>query len=178
MSGLGIDGLVSGLDTSGIITELLKLRQKPIDGVKARIEKTQDRADALKELNTGALALQEVVKRLRLPSGFTRAQAVSSNPALLRATGDIATQLGTFSFVGKQVAAASQFVSQGFPDPDRATVAPQGGHVTIELGDARLSRPVDLAAIHGGAGFARGKIRIVDDGGRSAIVDLTAAVTL
>ncbi len=178
MSGLGIDGLVSGLDTSGIITELLKLRQKPIDGVKARIEKTQDRADALKELNTRALALQEVVKRLRLPSGFTRAQAVSSNPALLRATGDIATQLGTFSFVGKQVAAASQFVSQGFPDPDRATVAPQGGHVTIELGDARLSRPVDLAAIHGGAGFARGKIRIVDDGGRSAIVDLTAAVTL
>lgn len=178
MSGLGIDGLVSGLDTSGIITELLKLRQKPIDGIKARIEKTQDRAEALKELNTRALALQEIVKRLRLPSGFSRAQAVSQNPAVLRATGESAGQLGTFSFVAKQVAAASQFVSRGFPDPDRTAVAPQGGHVTIELGDARLSRSVDLAAINGGAGFARGKIRIVDDGGRSAVVDLASAVTL
>ncbi|MCC6465244.1 MAG: flagellar filament capping protein FliD [Planctomycetes bacterium] len=176
--GLGIDGLVSGLDTTSIINSLLAARQRPIQAIETKIDKVEDRKRALLDINSRLLGLQEVAQRLRFPSQFNRAAVRSSNESVLLATGSTSSLTGSFSFVGKQLAAGSQFVSGGFKDADTTGVSTAGGNITIEVGDALLSRETDLSTIRGGHGFDRGSIRITDDNGNTAVIDLSQAVTL
>ncbi|MCF6228936.1 MAG: hypothetical protein L3J82_09830, partial [Planctomycetes bacterium] len=176
--GLGIDGLISGLDTGSIIQSLLSIKERPITNIQDRIDDVENRKRAILDLNTRLLNFQEVARRIRFPTQFNRASVRSSNESVLLATGDSSAITGAFSFVAKQQAASSQFVSNGFRDAGTTPISATGGTVTIEVGDARLARKTDLASIRGGEGFDRGSIRIVDDSGNTAVVDLSSAITL
>jgi flagellar hook-associated protein 2 len=175
---LGIDGLVSGLDTSGILDALTVYRQAPINAALGRIEAANERRDILSEINKKVLTFQRAAQNLRFPSSFQRSTVTSSNENLLRATGAGGSLTGSFQFLPVQTAAASQFVSSGVTDPDRSAVSANGGTISLELGDARVRRETDLSRINGGRGFDRGSLRITDDTGATAVVDLTAALTL
>ncbi|MCC6572449.1 MAG: flagellar filament capping protein FliD [Planctomycetes bacterium] len=176
--GLGIDGLVSGLDTSGIIDALLALKARPLDRLAAKIDEVGVRKAALLDISSRLKVLQDAAKKLSLPGGFNRVNAVSSNEAILRATGVASAQTGSYAFVARRMATSSQFVSTGFADVSTAPVTGTPGTLTIEVGDAQLRREVELASLRAGQGFDRGKLRITDDGGRTAIIDLSNAITL
>lgn len=176
--GLGIDGLVSGLDTGSIIQSLLAMKERPIANIQERIDDVSNRKRAILDLNSRLLNFQEVSRRIRFPTQFNRAAVRSSNESVLLATGDTSAITGAFSFVAKQQAASSQFVSNGFKDADTTPISATGGNVTIEVGDARLARKTNLSDLRGGEGFDRGSIRIVDDSGNTAVVDLSSAITL
>lgn len=175
---LGIDGLVSGFDTSAILDVLTAHRRKPIDAAALRIEQVNARKAALAEINAKVLAFQRAAQSLRLPSQFNRSVARSSDETLLKVSAGSTSLNGSFSFTPLRQASAAQFVSAGVRDPDRTPVSAQGGMITLELGDARVHRQTDLVAINGGAGFTRGAIRITDGLARSAMVDLSGALTL
>ena len=61
---LGVDGLVSGLDTTSIITNLMKVEAKPQDLLKTQLSATQAKATAYRAVNTRFDAIRTAAEAL------------------------------------------------------------------------------------------------------------------
>ncbi len=71
-----IDGLVSGLDTTGIVTALLELERRPIALFENKQVKNDDKLAAWQEINTKLLSFETAAQKINSASEF---QAVSAS---------------------------------------------------------------------------------------------------
>ena len=108
-------GLVSGLDTSGIIEQLLEIRARPIIGFNAqKVEITQE-ADVVAEIGKRIANLQASISQLKLSSAvnqksFATAQAVGST-GLVSVTANADAANSTFELLIKQLATSTSLTS-------------------------------------------------------------------
>jgi|GEM_PF-3976076 len=167
-----------GIDSAAILDSILAAKQRPITAIENRIGEQETKKRAYLDISSRLLALQEVSRRLYDGSSFNSTVVRSSNESALLATGDTSSIEGTFQFYTRSLARTSQYVSNAFLDSTTQNVTNTAGQMTIEVGDARISRPTDLSRLNGSTGIDRGQIRITDDGGRVAIVDLTNTVSI
>lgn len=176
----GIAGLGggSGIDTETIINSIIQQRNRRIERIEDRITKAEDQKRAFLDINSRLLSMQETARRLMNGTSFNASVVRSSDANVLLATGDSSTLQGTFQFYTKSLASVSQYVSTGLPDTGVTRVSSTPGTLTIEVGEASVVRATELDALNGHSGVSRGKIRITDDGGRTAVVDLSFAFTL
>ncbi|SNS49939.1 flagellar hook-associated protein 2 [Geodermatophilus saharensis] len=109
MVSLSVDGLVSGLDTTGLITQLVAAEGVVQTQLKTRLTQTQKAAEAYRSINTKVDALRSAAEELTKGGTWTAAKATSSSTAVAVAvTGT--PQPGSITFTVTSVAAAHTVV--------------------------------------------------------------------
>jgi flagellar hook-associated protein 2 len=169
-------GPVSGIDYGKLIDGLSSLDQKPIDQITKRLTKLDKQNTAILGLSTLLTGLKVASASFTSSAVFRAATATSANTNLITATAGMGTANGNYSFNVQRLAAASQQVTQGFS----SSTSPLGlaGNITLQLGGGKLDDAAKLTTLNGGAGVARGSIRVTDRSGASALIDLTHAVDI
>ncbi|TVQ52288.1 MAG: hypothetical protein EA377_10610 [Phycisphaerales bacterium] len=169
-------GLISGIDTAGLIDQLIQLESQGKFRLQNRIQKLQAQQSALMDVNARLLNLKNVASGFRKNDIFQSMQATSSNPDVLTASVKPKAATGSFSFQVKQTVNTAQILSKGFAS---ASSAPMGlSQLTFDFGQGKLNRDRDLSELNGGNGVDPGKISITDASGAQTNIDLSDAVTL
>ncbi|MCO7221997.1 flagellar filament capping protein FliD [Klenkia sp. PcliD-1-E] len=108
---MGIDGLASGLDTTSIISNLMKIEAKPQDLLKTQLSVAQAKATAYRAVNTRFDAVRSAAEALT-SAGLAAARTASSTNSAVTATATSAALDGSsLSFRVEQTAASKQVLS-------------------------------------------------------------------
>lgn len=169
-------GLISGIDTASLIDQLIAIDSRPkILAINRQITLQNEQA-AFIGLNSTLLSLKSAAQSLSANKTWRIKTATSSNTAVLTATANTGAVPGTYSFTVSRLVANSQQLSAGFADSTESAVG--ASSMTFEFGNGKLSRDMSLSELNGGEGVARGKIKITDSTGNTAVVDLSTAVSI
>ncbi len=169
-------GLVSGLDTAGLIEQLLALERGPLDQVQQRIGVLRQQQTALLDVNARLLNLKNAAAGFRRDDVFDATGATSSNEDVLAASTGRNAAPGRYQFIVKQLVSTSQQLSRGFATRDATPLGLE--QIAFEFGKGRLSSQVLIEDLNGGNGVDRGRIAITDRSGAEATIDLTDVVDL
>ncbi len=169
-------GPVSGIDYGKLITGLTGIEQKPIDDITTKLGKLDKQNTALLDLSTLLTGIKVAAASFASSAIFRATNATTANPSVLNATAGIGTPVGNYSFNVQQLASSTQVVTQGFANS--TTALGLSGNITLQLGGGDLNQTRDLRQLNGGAGVARGSIKITDRSGAATLVDLSHAVNI
>ncbi|MBL0920845.1 MAG: flagellar filament capping protein FliD [Phycisphaerales bacterium] len=169
-------GIFSGIDTKSLIDQLISIEARPKTLAQQRVIALKTQQAALLDVSSTLLALKSAAGAFRTSKTFSSAKATSSNPAVLTAVASTAAVPGTYNFTVSRLVSTDQRISRGFTDRDVSGVG--AASITLELGGGRLDSETTLASLRGGDGVGRGKIRVSDGSGGSAVIDLSTAVTV
>lgn len=169
-------GVFSGINSGELIEQLLAIEGRPKQLVQQRIATLQRQRAAILDVNSAVLALRTAARAFDVQDTFKSAAATSSNEDVLTASAANNAALGSFSFQVKRLVTTQQQLSRGFTDA--ATAGAGITSLTFETGRGGLSSETRLSELNGGVGVERGKIQITDAQGKSAVVDLSTAVTV
>jgi flagellar hook-associated protein 2 len=112
MASLSVDGLVSGLDTTALISQLVQAEGATQTRLKTRMTETQAAATAYRSINTKVDAMRAAAEDLTKATTWAAAKATSSSPAAtVAATGT--PQTGQLSFTVESLATAHSVLSDG-----------------------------------------------------------------
>ena len=113
---LAVNGLISGLNTSAIITGLLAVQQAQITNLQTQQQTLTSQDTAFKGIEAKLLALQSDAAQLaRSQSGpFAAKQAVSSDTTQINAAASSDATAGVYTLQVNSLATAEQIASQGF----------------------------------------------------------------
>jgi flagellar hook-associated protein 2 len=166
-------GLITGLPIEETVKQLMAVAARPRDLLTSRTDEIKQEQTALDTLGARLLSFQFAANKLKGGSVFTTREATSSKPDLLQvalpASGTPA--VGSYQVRPLQTASAQQLVSQRF---DGSTTDLGSGAFSFRIGGF-VDQGISLDQLNVGAGVPRGKIRITDRSGDSAVIDLTAA---
>jgi flagellar hook-associated protein 2 len=169
-------GLISGLNTGQIISELVAIDAEPVTLLQHQITTVSNQATAFNDLATTLQTIQDAGTSLKSDLTFQNATTTSSNPSALTATATPGASVGSYQFSVARLVTSQQLVSQGYADPTSTPLNP--GTITIDLGGGQLNTENKLTDLNGGAGANLGTFRITDRSGASAVIDTSSAVTL
>ncbi len=136
MSVFGIDGLVSGLDTTSLITKLLQVEAAPQTLLKQKSAATRDLVTGLQALNTKIASLAETATTAAKTTSWAAWQATSSAESAT-ATASSEAQAGTLTFSIDSVATTQVSLSDTFTDPS-SLFPTQPPKVTVRTSDGTL----------------------------------------
>lgn len=177
MSGISTTtGLISGLNTSQIISQLLAIEARPKAILQTRIADLQRQQAAVLDLNGRLSALKTAAAKFNTNNTFRATSATSTNADVLRATSSAGAALGTYSFTVDRTVSTQQLLSRAYADRNVSSVGLTS--LTVEPPRARLDADTELAQINGGQGLSRGKIIVTDRAGTSATIDLSRVSTV
>lgn len=174
MASMGIDGLVSGLDTTALITQLMQVEAMPQALLKAKVSTTQTFISTLQGLNTRVASLAESAKVAAKPESWNAVAAASSGKSVT-ASASSAAQASSLSFTVDRLASAQTSVSGnvstlagllGGSVPDSVTIA-------TGAGEKAKATVVDLTGVTDLAGFAE-KLNASGAGVTASIVKISA----
>ncbi|MDB5330604.1 MAG: flagellar hook-associated 2 domain protein [Phycisphaerales bacterium] len=168
-------GLISGIDTNSIITQLIALEQQPVTILNTRISTATAQKQAFTALQTQLSTIQQIGQSLELPQTFAASAANSTDPNTLTATATAGAAVGSYQFQVARLVTSQQSISNGFSNANALVGA---GNISITTGGGDLKSPTTLAQLNGGQGVQRGQFRITDGGGNSSVIDISSAVTL
>lgn len=169
-------GLISGIDTTALIEQLLAVESRIKFPIQARIARLSTAKSALLDINSRLLNLQGTASAFRTNDIFNSVLASSSNPEALGVSTSGGPQPGSYAFIVKRLASSSQFLSHGFSTRDSTPLGLDS--MGIELGNGRLTRDQSLSQLNGGDGVQRGRFQITDRSGGTAEIDLSDATSL
>ncbi|MBV9830705.1 MAG: flagellar filament capping protein FliD, partial [Marmoricola sp.] len=125
-----ISGLVSGLDTNSIITQLMSIEAQPQTDLKSRLSDHQTQVKALQDLNSKIAALAAQAGDLNNATTWRPLKATSSSTAVA-ATATTGTAAGSFDITVVATAVAHQLTF--------ASTAKPTDHVTGSTNDVTLT---------------------------------------
>ena len=170
-------GLISGINTGALISQLISLDAAPVSLLQTRITSDQTLGAAYTALGSQLQTLQTTAQSLEQPATFQATTANSSNPSVVTATTTTGAAVGTYNLRVARTVTTQQLVSGGFTDATTAKVG--AGTITIEEGSgSNLATETPLSALNGGSGVSRGQFRVTDRSGASAVIDTSGAVSL
>ena len=91
-----VSGLASGIDSAGLIAQLMSIERRPITLMQIRIVGLKEEQAAFQGINTGLLALHTTVEDLQSTITFDAMSATSSNESVLQVDADITATPGVF----------------------------------------------------------------------------------
>ncbi|WP_159451306.1 flagellar filament capping protein FliD [Demequina sp. NBRC 110054] len=151
MSTLGVDGIISGLDTSSIVSALMEVEAQPQVLLENKKSDAEEVLEALQDLNTGTAAIATAAESAADPDNWTAYTATSSSDSVTVSTDATATA-GTLTFTVSAVAAkqvsltdaVTDGASLGLDDPPTLTLKnADGEYVTVTADSNSLA---DVAA--------------------------------
>ncbi|KQS68384.1 flagellar filament capping protein FliD [Modestobacter sp. Leaf380] len=108
---LGVDGLVSGLETSSIITNIMKVEAQPQALLKTQLSATQAKAAAYRAVNTRFDAIRTAAEALTSTSLAAARTATSSSSSVTASATPAAVPGSSVSFRVEQLATSKQVTS-------------------------------------------------------------------
>ncbi|MGB6043638.1 MAG: flagellar filament capping protein FliD [Pirellulales bacterium] len=164
---LSIDGLVTGIDTTTIISGLLNIQQTQIDLLGVRRQTVLEEQNAFKGIEAGLLTLQSHTNRLSRihDSVFQRKSVTSSHEDIVAATASESAAVGSYNIRVNSLAAAHQVATQGLADPDSAITE---GTIALQVGSGTTT----TITIDGSNNTLQGFADAINDSGG----DFTAAI--
>jgi flagellar hook-associated protein 2 len=167
-------GLVTGIPIQQTVDQLIALQARPRDRLVARQKVLGAEQAAVTDLTALTLGVQFALRRLKNIELFAGRKVASSHPSLLTATLAAASVPGTYAFVPLRAAQTHQALSSGLAARDASL---GGGAFFVRFG-GHVDPGLSLADLNGGDGVARGRIRITDRSGASAVIDLRYVQTI
>ncbi len=168
-------GLVTGLNIQDIVDKLMSIAGQSKDNLTARTTTLQNEKLAVTQLTSLLVAFQFESNQLGNDSVFNSRNITSSNDSALSAavssSGNPA--VGSYVFTPVQTASSQQLLSQSYG----ATEAVGAGKLSFGTGGF-VDPGISLDELNAGLGVQRGKIRITDRSGASAVIDLSFARTV
>jgi flagellar hook-associated protein 2 len=113
MAGMNVDGLVSGLDTTSLIRQLMQLERQPQARLTARKSEVDALADLYRQINTKLQAVTTAAEALNLGTDWQVAKATSSDTARVTATAVESAPAGSLTFTVTSLASARTIISDG-----------------------------------------------------------------
>lgn len=128
-----IDGLVSGLDTDSIISQLMTAERVPVDLMAARKTAAQAALDAYKSVESKLTAITTASAALERSSGWKLRSATSSNLAVATATAADGATTGSIQFTVDRLA-TTHGVATASNTASTTDVVASSGTVAITIG--------------------------------------------
>ena len=110
MAGMSVGGLVSGMDTSTIVSQLMQVEAQPQTLLKSRLDSTQSRATAYRAINTRFEALRSAADALTSDTTWKSAKATASSTTVT-ATAGAGASTGSVTFTVNNVARPHSMIS-------------------------------------------------------------------
>ncbi|MEE8452726.1 MAG: flagellar filament capping protein FliD [Thermoguttaceae bacterium] len=167
-------GLITGMPIGDTVDSLMQLAARPRDLLIERTTRIQEEQIAVTELSAYVLAVKFVTDNLGKEGLYDQREVSSSAPDILSATVTGKPPKGVYRFTPLQMAQNHQVLSAGVASD---TDSLGGGSFSFRFG-SHVERSTPLEIFGGGEGFTRGRIRITDRSGTSALIDLSSARTL
>lgn len=133
-----ISGLISGLKTDDIISQLMELERMPITRLQIRQTALQAKLIAWQDANTRILAVKIKADVLTLNSTFEAKSVTSSDETILKCSASFVAQNGIYNLTVNSLSRAHQMKSDGYAS---TTSAIGTGTVTISTGSGA---PVEI----------------------------------
>ncbi|MFA9446407.1 flagellar filament capping protein FliD [Egicoccus sp. AB-alg6-2] len=138
-----IGGIASGLDTAGIVKQLMQLERQPV----VRLQNTQKQLQAVntawQSVNTRLSSLRTAVDAISRPDRFTNLVAVSSSNTDAVSVTRAGTGTGSLTFHVDRLAQAHQVATGTFASATDALAA--SGKLTVQVG-ANAAVEIDVDA--------------------------------
>ncbi|MEN6372156.1 MAG: flagellar filament capping protein FliD [Armatimonadota bacterium] len=109
-----ISGVISGMDTSGIIDKLMEIEKAPLTRLQDKKTALENQLSAWKDANTRIGAVKDAAEKLAKSSTFDAKLIESSDEDILKASVSSTAQTGTYYIKINQLARANQIKSSGF----------------------------------------------------------------
>jgi flagellar hook-associated protein 2 len=167
-------GLITGLPIQDTVDKLMAVQARPRDALMARQKVLGAEQAAVTDLMALVLGVQFATRRLANSEVIGQKKVTVSNPSVLAASASSSAVPGSYTVVPGRLAQSQRIVSGGLAAKDEAL---GGGTLTLGLG-GWADTALPLTELNGGSGFARGKLRITDRSGASAVIDLRFAQTV
>ncbi|MBW4043101.1 MAG: flagellar filament capping protein FliD [Acidobacteria bacterium] len=143
LSGLGLTGLSSGLDTSGIITKLMAIESTPQTQLKNQLTTLQTHTTALQSLNSAVAALATTATAA-LGTNVLNSFSASTTSSAASATASSSSSPGSVSFTVGQLAASQVSVTGAMTTwPDTSSTTPS---ITIQTGTGSTATTKTITA--------------------------------
>lgn len=126
-----VDGLISGMNTTEIIRQLMSLERQPVVRLESRKSAADKAIIALQGLNTKFLAIADLAKKLSGAGGWSPLKATATPPEAVGVTVADGTAPTSLTFKIKSLAAAHQVYSTGSYASESTQVATAGREITI-----------------------------------------------
>src|SRR4051794_7421348 len=97
-----VDGLVSGLDTSSMVQQLMQIEKQPQAALQAQRTKVQGKVTAYQDVNSKMAAVRDAADALSTAAQWSVTKASTSNAAIATATTVQGAAPGTVSFTVDQ----------------------------------------------------------------------------
>ncbi|MBT3353205.1 MAG: hypothetical protein HN400_18165, partial [Nitrospinaceae bacterium] len=131
--GIAVNGLVSGLDTSSIIEQLVAIQTASIERLAFKKVDATANISLFQNLQALALSLRTAADSISRPELFEGKIVSTSNSSLIKATVTDSAEIGAHDLTVVQLAAKNQHVSSRFAsDTDSSGVS---GDITITVGE-------------------------------------------
>jgi flagellar hook-associated protein 2 len=135
-----IGGIASGLDTTGIIEQLMQLERIPVRRMQTTQQQLRARDDAWGQINTKLSTLRAAVDKINRPDRFSNlVTATTSNEAVVGVSARPGSGTGSLSFSVTQLAQAHQLRGGAVADPNAAL---DGTRFSVTRGETTVE--VDL----------------------------------
>ena len=145
VSGLGVSGLASGLDTTGIITKLMSIEAQPQTQLKTQLSSAASFRAALQTLNASVAAIATNAQGVSKAGALTAFTATSTTTGITAAASPKATA-GSLSFSVTRLAQPQVSVTDPMPAwPDTSSARPSIT-ITTGSGTAAATRTVTAAS--------------------------------
>ena len=143
-------GLISGMDTGALVSQLLQVEAAPQTALKARLSATQTTASAYRTLNSALQALTTAADAVLKPTTWSSTKGTSSGPSVTVSTGAAATP-GSLTFTVAKIATTASTVSA-----DRwASTTEAAGITTIDVRTADGTASKGTVALDGTESIAQ-----------------------
>lgn len=128
---LSSPGIGSGLDISGIISQLMQVEQRPLTQLNTKEAKQQAQLSAFGSLKSALSTFQDSVKALAKPSLFNGFKATLADTTLAAVSTSSSAAAGTHQIEVQSLAQAQKIKSEAFSTTDTLIGS---GSLTIEFG--------------------------------------------
>jgi flagellar hook-associated protein 2 len=108
LSGINFSGLSSGIDTDSIISQLMKLQQRPITKMQQQQQTIQQQQAAITQISALISSVQAAAGALDSTTGFTQVTATNSDDTITKITASSGAQTGSHTVKVTQLASSQK----------------------------------------------------------------------
>lgn len=169
MAGISIDGLISGLNTSSIIDQLVAIQTSRISTLEARQAAETNNISLFQSLQGLALGVLSSANVLTKQSFFQQRTTSSSDTDILTVTADDDAPLGSTQLTVQQLATKNQFVSNRFADTNITTFGLGTLSITTGTGAGAVTKQVTIDSTNN---TVEGIVDLINNSGASVKADI------
>jgi flagellar capping protein FliD len=138
---MSVDGLVSGMDTTSLISQLLQAEAGPQTALKSKLSTSQTSASAYRTVNTTFAAVRAAAENMLKADNWTATRATSSAGSVaISATSSAST--GSLSFTVEKTARAHSVLNRNATAWSSASSAYGASSITVQDKDGNAKTPV------------------------------------